>query len=220
MNSGPLDAGAAGSARHSAEGPWTELDPIFARRSIRHYRDQPVPVPVITELVEAACRAPSPHNRQPWRFAILTTQNRKLALAEAMGERLRADRRDDGDDEASIEADIARSRRRLESAPVVLVACLTMADMDAYPDAHRRAAERAMAGQAVAAAVQNLMLAATARGLGSCWMCAPLFCPNVVRSVLDLSQEWEPQALITLGYAADGGRMRPRNPANDVMRWL
>jgi F420 biosynthesis protein FbiB-like protein len=95
-----------------------------------------------------------------------------------------------------------------------------MADMDVYPDARRRAAEREMAAQAVAAAVQNLMLAATARGLASCWMCAPLFCPEVVRSVLDLAQDWEPQALITLGHAADAGRPRPRHRPDAVIRWL
>jgi F420 biosynthesis protein FbiB-like protein len=216
-----MHAGDRGIAtRRSAAVAWAELDTMFARRSIRRYRDQPVPPSLISELVEAACWAPSPHNRQPWRFAVLSTEQRKLALADAMGERLRADRRGDADDEAAIEADVARSRARLASAPVVLVACLTMAEMDSYPDARRRAAERAMAAQAVAAAVQNLMLGATARGLGSCWMCAPLFCPDVVRSVLDLAPDWEPQALITLGYAADPGRMRPRNPAGEVMRWL
>jgi coenzyme F420-0:L-glutamate ligase / coenzyme F420-1:gamma-L-glutamate ligase len=201
-------------------GDWTESDPIFARRSIRRYGDESIPATLVTELVEAACRAPSPHNRQPWRFAVLTTADRKLALAHAMGERLTADRRADGDDEAAVAADVARSHRRITAAPVVLVACLSMADMDAYPDARRRAAERAMAAQAVAAAVQNLMLAATARGLASCWMCAPLFCPEVVRSVLDLAQDWEPQALITLGYAADAGRLRPRHRPDAVMRWL
>jgi F420 biosynthesis protein FbiB-like protein len=220
MNTGPLDAGAGVSTRHPARGPWNELDPIFARRSIRRYRNEPIPAALVTELVEAACQAPSPHNRQPWRFAILTTPDRKLALAHAMGEQLRTDRRADGDDEGSIEADVARSRQRIASAPVVLVASLTTSDMDPYPDARRRAAERAMAAQAVAAAVQNLMLAATARGLASCWMCAPLFCPEVVRSALDLAQDWEPQALITLGYAADIGRMRPRNSPDAIMRWL
>ncbi|MBA2448771.1 MAG: nitroreductase family protein, partial [Chloroflexi bacterium] len=51
-------------------------------------------------------------------------------------------------------------------------------------------------------ALQNLMLAAHARGLASCWMCAPVFCPEVVRDALDLGAELIPHALLTIGYGA------------------
>jgi hypothetical protein len=67
-----------------------------------------------------------------------------------------------------------------------------------------------MAVQSTAMAVQNLLLAAHAEGLGACWMCAPLFCPEVVRSVLAFPAYWQPQGLITLGWPADGGRERQR----------
>jgi nitroreductase len=60
-----------------------------------------------------------------------------------------------------------------------------------------------MGAQSVAIAVQNLFLAAHVEGLGACWMCAPLFCPDVVTTVLDLPPDWEPQALITMGYPAE-----------------
>jgi coenzyme F420-0:L-glutamate ligase / coenzyme F420-1:gamma-L-glutamate ligase len=75
----------------------------------------------------------------------------------------------------------------------VLVVWLTMEEMDAYSDAARARAEFLIAVQSTAMAAQNLMLAAHSEGLGSCWMCAPLFCPEVVRTTLNLLQQWEPR---------------------------
>jgi nitroreductase len=80
--------------------------------------------------------------------------------------------------------------------------------MDSYPDTRRKKAEYTMAVQSVAMAVQNLLLAAHAEGLGACWMCAPLFCPEAVREALALSEDWEAQAVITLGAPAGAGTLR------------
>lgn len=184
------------------------------RRSIRRYTDQPVSPDVVDELLQAAAAAPSPHNRQPWRFAVVRGASRER-LAAAMGARLRADRAADGDPPDVIERDAQRSYARITTAPVSLLACLSMADMDVYPDERRAAAERWMAGQAVACAVQNVLLAAAQRGLGACWMCAPLFCPDAVRLALQLPADWDAQALITLGWPADDGRRRERRPMSD-----
>jgi F420 biosynthesis protein FbiB-like protein len=195
-------------------------DAIGTRRSIRRFSGEPVPREVVRELLEAGTRAPSPHNRQPWRFAVLRQLRTKARLARAMGERLRADRGRDGDPAEAIEADVARSRARIEGAPVVLVAALSMRDMDRYVDERRSNAEHLMAVQATAAAVQNLLLLAQARGLGACWMCAPLFCPETVRSALDLPEDWEPQALVALGLAEGPGRERPRLDLSETAIWL
>src|SRR4051812_31437747 len=196
------------------------LELIKGRRSIRRYEPRPVPRALVRELLDAASFAPSPHNRQPWRFAVLTELAAKARLADAMGARLRADRSRDGDPAEAIEADVARSRARICGAPVAILAALTMADMDPYEDPARTAAEHLMAVQATAAAIQNLLLAAHARGLGASWMCAPLFCPEVVGAALRLPEDWQPQALITLGYPAGPGRERPRRPLRESVLWL
>ena len=193
---------------------------VRSRRSIRRFSPEPISRQVLEELVELASRAPSPHNRQPWRFAVLRGPRVKARLAFAMGERLRADRSRDGDPAEQIEADVARSRARIEGAPVALVAALSMRDMDSYADGPRSEAERMMAVQAVAAAVQNMLLLAHARGLGACWMCAPLFCPDTVRAALELPEDWEPQALVTLGRADGPGRDRPRRSVEQTAIWL
>ena len=116
-----------------------------------------------------------------------------------MGERLRADRLRANDRVEEIDRDVARSRERITSAPVVIVVCLSTINLD---DQY----ERLMAMQSVAASIENLLLAAHEAGLGACWMAAPLYCPDVVRAVLQLPDDWEAQALITIGYPADAGQ--------------
>jgi len=129
-----------------------------------------------------------------------------------MGDRLRADRTRDGDPPDVIERDVIRSYERIVNAPVIIAACLSMRDMDRYPDERRASAERVMAVQSASLAVQNLLLMAHALGLGACWICAPLFCPDTVREVLSLPEDWEAQALITLGIPDDESHPRSREP--------
>ena len=176
------------------------IDAIRNRRSVRRYKPEPIPRDVIETLLTAAIWAPSAHNRQPWRFAVIEVQAVKEKLARAMGQQLRHDLEADHVPEAVILKDVNRSHKRIISAPVLIVLCLTMKDMDSYPDEKRTQHETTMAIQSVAMAGQNLLLAAHNAGLGACWMCAPLFCPNVVRQALDLPEDWQPQALLTVGY--------------------
>ncbi len=173
------------------------------RRAIRRYEARPVPPDLLNQLLETAVWSPSAHNRQPWRFAVLEAPASKEALARAMGQRLRADRSADGDPPEAIEQDVARSLARITGAPVLIVVCLTLADMDRYPDGRRSQAERTMAVQSVAMAAQTLWLAAHAAGLGACWLCAPLFVPELVAQTLALPPDWEPQGLLTLGWPAE-----------------
>ena len=176
---------------------------VRSRRAIRRYLDKPVPQDLLNKILEAAMWSPSAHNRQPWRFAVLTDADEKVRLANAMGNRLREDRLADGDALDVIERDVARSYGRITGAPVVIAVCLSMGDMDSYPDTHRIEAERTMTVQSVAMAAQSLWLLAHAAGLGMCWLCAPLFVPQLVRDTLDLPPDWEPQGLMTMGWPAE-----------------
>ena len=174
-----------------------------SRRAIRRYTDAPIPPALLNELLATAVWSPSAHNRQPWRFAVLEAPASKVKLAQAMGNRLRADRIADGDPAEAIERDVARSFARITGAAVLVVVCLSMADMDSYPDAHRSQAERTMTVQSVAMAAQTLWLAAHAAGLGACWLCAPLFVPELVAQTVNLPSDWEPQGVLTLGWPAE-----------------
>jgi coenzyme F420-0:L-glutamate ligase/coenzyme F420-1:gamma-L-glutamate ligase len=192
---------------------------VHGRRSIRRYSERPVDRTIVERLLTAATWAPSAHNRQPWRFAVIEDDNAKERLANAMNAVLRADLAADGLPPDQIAAQATRRRARLTRAPILILLCMTMADMDDYPDDKRRRAEWIMATQSVALAGQNLLLAAHAEGLGACWLCAPLFCPDVVRDTLRLPQDWEPQAFISLGWP-DESRQKEREPLETRVKFL
>jgi len=192
---------------------------IQGRRSIRRYSDRPVERALVERLLAAATGAPSAHNRQPWRFVVIQEEGGRERLAEAMNAALRADLAADGLADEQIETQAARRRARLTGAPVLILLCMTMADMDDYPDEKRRRAEWIMATQSLALAGQNLLLAAHAEGLGACWLCAPLFCPEVVRDTLGLPPGWEPQAFISLGWPAETPH-KGREPLDTRVRFV
>ncbi len=178
------------------------LSVIQSRRSLRRYLSQPVPQAMIDQLLEAGRWSPSAHNRQPWRFVVIQSQETKEHLATAMGARLRHDLEADCVPEDIIQKDVDRSYDRITSAPVLILICLSMDDMDIYSDDKRNQNEYLMAVQSTAMAGQNILLTAHSLGLGACWMCAPLFCPDVVRNSLDMPDDWQAQGMITLGYPA------------------
>ena len=204
MNALPrtIDVASPGDAQPCEEAAMAFHRFLRSRQTVRRFTSDPLSQRSLSRILETASWAPSAHNRQPWRFLIVTEVAQKESIAKAMGDRLRADRLADGDDEAIVEADVARSRSRLMGAPVLVFVFLTTEDMDSYPDARRQAAEHAMAVQSVAMATQNLLLGAHAERLGACIMCAPLFCPAVVSEVLGAPPHWVAQSLVALGKPA------------------
>jgi coenzyme F420-0:L-glutamate ligase/coenzyme F420-1:gamma-L-glutamate ligase len=198
----------------------TEQLPQFleARRSIRSFLSEPVPRADLDALVAAACIAPAPHHSRPWRWVVLEGEGARRDLAVAMGARWRSDLEGDGVDTARIDELVNASVERLHAAPAALLGCLTWNGLDRYPDAARRKAEFGMALLSLGAAVENLMLAATDRGYASCWVAAPIFCPEAARDALGLEAEWLPHALVLVGRPDPEyvGRPRPPLPLDDL----
>lgn len=192
-------------------------DLISGRRSVRKLRPDPVPHDMVMQILEAARWAPSPHGRMPWRFAVLTTPAAKQQLADSMGDEWRRQLAFDGQDAAVIETRRRKSHERIVGAPVVVVPCLYTADLDSYPDADRNVAEITMAVQSLGCAIQNMLLTAYSLGLDAGWMCAPLFCPEVVVAALGLDPLLTPHALITVGFAAADPVRRPRLPLDTLI---
>lgn len=194
------------------------LDAVLAgRRSIRTYDAQPVPPDLLERVLSAATHAPSPHHSIPWRLAVLTGAPAKTTLADAMGARWRTDLLADGLDAADVSLELEKSHRRLTASPVVLVGCVFPEQLDEYPDSERQAAETIMSAHSLGAALQNIMLAAHANGLASCWMCAPVFCSDVVRDALGLAPELIPHAIVTIGYPARPPRARARPSVDQIV---
>jgi F420 biosynthesis protein FbiB-like protein len=183
---------------------------VKQRRSTRHFREDPVPHRLLLEMLEAVQWAPSPHNSQPWRFTILSASEDKMRLATAMGERLRVELAEDGVPTEEIRRQSSRSRERIARSPIVLLCSLQADGLARYSDQRRNELEWQMAVQSVGAALQTLFLVAQGHGIGTCWMAAPMYCGETVRQVLNLPQDYEPQALVLMGYKARPGKVRQR----------
>ncbi len=194
------------------------LDAIRGRRSVRRYLPKAVPDEAVERVLEAARWAPSPHGRQPWRFAVIRKDETRGRLADAMGGEWRSNLEMDGQDAEVVQRRLEGSRRRLLDAPVLVLICLYAEDLDAYPDPARQENETTMAVQSLGAAAQNALLAAYDAGLDAGWMCAPLFAPEKVVEALRLDPALVPHALLTLGYAeGDPPNRRDRRPLDELV---
>ena len=152
------------------------------RRSVRSFdtaRD--VPEELVEEILRCGCLAPSAGNVQPWRFIVVRDADMKRALAAA-----------------------ALSQSFVAHAPVVIVVC---ADLAAHSLNYGQRGVELYSIQDTAAATENMLLAATALGLGACWVGA--FREEDVVKVLRLVQDLRPMALVPVGYATHEGQ-QPR----------
>jgi len=173
------------------------FEAIHARRAVRKYRPDPVPEEEIKMILDAANQAPSAMNLQQWEFVVVTG---KETIRE-MGASYRAivEEFTRNWDPSPMRGSLSREEfiRFAESyggAPVVIVALTNAADND---DLRRANLESA------SAATENLLLAATALGLGTCWMTGPLKDEKALRRILAIPDAKELVAVTPLGYPAE-----------------
>ncbi len=194
------------------------LEILRTRRSIRRYKPQSIPKKTILELLDLCRYVANAHNAQPFRFIVILNKIMKKKLIEAMSVRYETDLRQDGIAESKIRDVVETANKRFINAPVLILACLLMEDMDHYSDSERQQCELFMGIQSVANALQGLLLIAHAKGLGACWYCASLFCPDIVRSVLNLPPSYLPQAFITIGIPDEVPKPINRKPIEDLIQ--
>lgn len=204
----------------------TVKEAIQQRRSIRKFRDEPVPTEIVNELLEAARLAPSASNRQPWRFIVVTDQKERAKLRQ-----------------------ICWDQAFIEQAPVVFVCC---ADLNAYaqPSRLKRSQEfidygvtdtlsgrfadpefrasllkmpdpdlgifMAAAVANVYIAIEHMVLSATARGLGSCWVGA-LGGEGEINALFNLPKHIVVVVVLPVGYPAANPPPRPRISRSEML---
>ena len=160
---------------------------INTRRSVRSYQDRPVPEEVLGRVLEAARWAPSANNRQPWRFVLVEDEQRRQQLAHAANEQL-----------------------FVGQAPIVVAAVSLQPDQVMTCGVSKSAVD-------VAIAVDHLTLAATAEGLGTCWIGA--FSQEKVCDILGVPDNHKVIILTPLGYPADEPVSRTRKPIEELVRY-
>lgn len=158
------------------------FEAIRERRSERHFKSDPVPDDVVKFIVECGLKAPSAGNIQPWRFLIVKRPELRADLAKA-----------------------ALGQKFVEDAPVVIA---VLADPGRSAGTYGDRGYGLYSIQDTAAAVQNMLLAVVAFGLGACWVGA--FDEQAVSKALGLPGHLRPVAMIPIGYPKE--RPKPRRP--------
>jgi coenzyme F420-0:L-glutamate ligase/coenzyme F420-1:gamma-L-glutamate ligase len=190
---------------------------VLLRRSVRTFDDTPVDLAALRRAVAAALTAPAPHHTHPVRFVHLADRERRARLLDAMRAKWREDLTGDGMPAERVDHRVRRGDLLYGATEIVLPFLVRDGAHD-YPDPHRADAERTMFTIAAGGAVQGLLVALAAEGIGSCWVSSTIFCADVVRAQLDLPDDWEPLGAVAVGHPADG----PLSPrvVGDPGEWL
>lgn len=188
------------------------LEAIAARRSIRKFKDEPLPDEALRQILKAATLAPSGKNRQPWRFHVVTGEKR-AEMIRVMREGIEK-AKSEGEDIGSAEW---TARAMAQAAVTVFV----FNPQGLHPWLARsidQMYEDLVNIQSIGAAIQNMLLAAQALGIGSLWICDVFEAYEELRTWL--KEEGEMIAAVSLGYADESPEARPRRTVEQVTRWV
>jgi len=170
------------------------LECIRTRASVRAFSREDVPENELGGILDAATQAPSAGNTQEWHFIVVKDAEQKKRLSEA-----------------------AFGQGFVASAPVVVVVC---ADLDMIEKAYGERGLTLYACQDTAAAVENMLLAAWDRGIGSCWVGA--FNEARVKAAMVIPTNVKPIALVPMGYPKENPGKPARRPPAEMLhkeRW-
>ncbi|MFQ6010193.1 MAG: nitroreductase family protein [Candidatus Aenigmatarchaeota archaeon] len=162
---------------------------IKSRVSVRKFKKADVSDSLIEDILIAASYAPSAGNQQPWEFVVVRDEKLKQQLAHA-----------------------AFDQNWMLTAPVLIVACINMRIASAN---YGERGEKLYCVQDVANATENMLLAATALGLGTSWVGA--FSEPMVSTILHCPDYVRPAAIIAVGWPDEVPAASPRHPLKDFV---
>src|SRR5438128_3320995 len=199
------------------------FDVVTTQRAIRRLKTDPIPEAVLRQIMDAAICAPSGGNRQGWSFVIVRDPARRARLGElyreAWGELMKvpyyagAAKEPPDSPAGKMLASARHLGEHLGEAPVLILACIAL-DSGVQPTL--------TTGASIYPAVQNIMLAARALGIGSCITTIHRFRNAQVKDLLGIPADVETAALIPLGYPLGKFGRPPRRSVGEVAfadRW-
>jgi F420 biosynthesis protein FbiB-like protein len=194
---------------------------VHTQRAIRRFKPDPVPEEAIQTMVDAAIRAPSGGNTQPWAFLVVSDPAKRKVISDAVkagntdAEERRAEAMTFDPSRRRMRLGSIAFRENVASAPVLIIPCLV------NPTSPSRDVNSLFAGSSIYGAVQNLMLAARAQGLGTLMTTFNIAIEPLIRREFGLPDDAKPVAVIPVGYPAEGERFGPttRKPAESVTYW-
>ncbi len=198
------------------------FETIYTTRAMRRFKPDPIPEDVLVKIVDAGIHAPSGSNRQSWGFVLVRDRERKRFLRDRYWRTWQ-----DIQSRVSMPSDVppsvvrmyqaaAHLAEHLDEAPVVLLACAPKS-YEMFAD-HPRAST-ATIHASIYPAVQNILLACRALGVGSVLTTLHCFFEDEIKEELGIPDDLEIAALLPLGYPV--GRFGPttRAPVADVLHW-
>lgn len=189
------------------------LEIIKERKTIRRYKDKPIPEKIIRKIIEAGRWGPSIHGIQPWKFVVI--ENKKLI--KKITDRLIKKSKKIG---AGANILLHFSADIIRNSPILIAIYNTKAFMQLakrYRESYIKLAKVAEIS-AISAAIQNMVLVAESLGLGSCWLNTPLFCRKEINKLLNESNELA--AILTLGYPQEKGKRSKRKPLSETVKYI
>ena len=188
---------------------------IHSQRAIRLFTSEHVSDEDVNAVLEAAVRAPSPGNRQTWRFIVIRDAEKKRRLGEWYLQAWRATVGSDNPDPATLTQPYRLGYElgaHMSDIPVVILACIEHAE-------GWNGGSSIVDGASIYPAAQNLMLAARALGLGTVLTTMHRRFERQIKEFLGIPSRVETAALIPLGYPGEGQRFGGsiRKPLSEVV---
>ena len=187
------------------------FDAIYTQRALRYLKSDPVPDDLVRKVIDAGVRAPNGGNSQQWGFVVIKDEATKRIIAEHYPATARPNH---GEATTASEARAAESADYLAQHVMEVPVWILAVTHHPGTDVHH--------GASIYPAVQNMLLAARAYGLGSVLTTRVRrgFEPQI-REAIGLPDDWVTAAMIPLGWPQDGHRYGPttRRPASEVTHW-
>ncbi len=195
---------------------------IRSRRSIRQFSDRAVGREEIARLLEAARWAPSNHNRQPWKFLVIEDKQQINRLAETIRQGLSEKLKSLPEAAAAYAGEFTHYATFFSNAPVLLVVLHKQPVSVSAPLLAGLKNPDLVSGEplSVAMAVQNLLLAAQALGLGTCVLTGPLLVGDALARVLDLPAGHDLTCLVALGHPAESPAPPRRKTIEQIVEFM